>query len=468
MSRQLESTFDMVEEPTVLESAHRNAFVETAASLGAKVCRDALWAKDRCNWIGPAMEPLGGRWRQVHKVFGPELYGGTAGVALSLATLQRASGDRVFRRTALGALRHALARAEDVEPQSRLGLYSGRLGISLSALRVAELLDEDSLREPAVRLVNSLTSGEVEMDNEDLLAGCAGAIVALLLLRGQYVEDDSLVAFASRLGDHLISVAVKAESGWSWGRLHEPGSGAFGNLTGYSHGAGGIGSALLELYSATGEARFRDAGEQAFRYERHWFDPAKGNWPDLRDPELSGASREQGVSYMNAWCHGAPGIALSRLRVYEMLGDEVCRSEAETAIETTTANLYGNSEMSQTNYSLCHGLGGNSEPLLYGAQVLGRADLFARAEEVALRGIESYEAQRLPWPCGGPGGLETAGLMLGLAGISYYYLRMADPEETPSLLIFLPRSPARSRKNVVEPAQRARRRTPPYKHEEGG
>jgi hypothetical protein len=42
--------------------------------------------------------------------------------------------------------------------------------------------------------------------------------------------------------------------------------------------------------------------------------------------------------------------------------------------------------------------------------------------------------------------------MLGLAGISYYYLRMADPEGTPSLLIFLPRSPARLRTNVVEPA----------------
>lgn len=439
MSRQLESTFDTVEEPLVLESTHRALFVETAASLGAKVCRDALWAKDRCNWIGPAMEPLGGRWRQVHKMFGPEFYNGTAGVGLALATLQRVSGDRVFKRTALAALRHALGRAEDVEPHMRIGLYSGWLGISIAALMTADILDEDSLREPAVELVNSLASGEVNTENEDLLAGCAGAIVSLLVLRERYVNDDSLTDFAARLGDHLINVAVKTENGWSWGRLHEPESGAFGNLTGYSHGAGGIGSALFELYDATGEERFRAAGEEAFRYERHWFDPARGNWPDLRDPELSGQSREQGVSYMNAWCHGAPGIALSRLRVYETQGDEVCRTEAETAIATTIANLYGNAEMSQTNYSLCHGLGGNSEPFLYGAQVLARPDLFARAEEVALRGIEIYESQRLPWACGGPGGLETAGLMLGLSGISYYYLRMADPEGTPSLLIFLPR-----------------------------
>jgi lantibiotic modifying enzyme len=439
MSQQLE---EMAEEASALKYAYRETFVETAASLGAKVCRDALWAKDRCNWIGPSMEPLGGGWRQAYKVFGPDLYGGTSGVALSLASLHRVSGDRVFRRTALGSLRHALARAEDIEPSARVGLYSGWFGIALAALRVSELLDEDSLHVPALRLIEELTTSEVYLGNEDVLAGCAGAIVgALLLQRETFIAGDSLAEFATRLGDHLIQTAVRSESGWSWGRLHEPGSGAFGNLTGYSHGAGGIGWALLELYATTGEARFRDAGEAAFRYERHWFDTAKGNWPDLRDPDLSGLPREQGPSFMNAWCHGAAGIALSRLRAYELLGCEVCHREAETAIQTTLNNLYGNTEVSQTNYSLCHGLGGNCEALLYGARVLASPGLFARAEEVALRGIESYEEQRLPWACGGPGGLETAGLMLGLAGICYYYLRMADPEGTPSLLIFLPRSP---------------------------
>jgi lantibiotic biosynthesis protein len=440
MSQQLE---DIAEEAPALKSEQREAFVETAISLGAKICRDALWAKDRCNWIGPSMEPLSSGWRQVHKVFGPDLYGGTSGVALSLATLHRVSGDRVFKRTALAAMRHALARADDIEPVSRVGLYSGWFGIALSALRVSELFDEDSLRAPAIRLVKELIASDVYLGNEDVLAGCAGAIVAALLLqREQRLAGDALMEFALRLGDHLVESAVKSENGWSWGRLHEPGSGAFGNLNGYSHGAGGIGWALLELYHATGESRFREAGESAFRYERHWFDPALGNWPDLRDPDLSGLPREQGPSFMSAWCHGAAGIALSRLRAYELLGCEVCRREAETAIQTTLNNLYGNTEVSQTNYSLCHGLGGNCETLLYGAKILGETQLYARAEEVALRGIESYESQRLPWACGGPGGLETAGLMLGLAGICYYYLRMADPETTPSLLIFLPRSPA--------------------------
>ena len=243
---------------------------------------------------------------------------------------------------------------------------------------------------------------------------------------------------ALKFGDHLLDTAVKSERGWSWGDLHQPESGAFGNLNGYSHGAAGIGWALLELYGATREPRFREAAESAFQYERSWFDPVAANWPDLRDPELAGAPRTDQPSFMHAWCHGAPGIALSRLRAYQMLNSQTYREEAETAIDTTLKNLYGNTEMSQTNYSLCHGLGGNCEALIYGAQLLRRPDWFARAEEAGVRGIDAHQAQLLPWSCGGPGALESPSLMLGLAGIAYFYLRLSNPERFPSLLILTP------------------------------
>lgn len=435
MSQQLE----MVEENAVASSPHRAEFLDTAVSLSATVCRDALWADNRCNWIGPVMEPIAGNWRQVHKMAGPEFYGGTSGIALALAHLHLATGERVFKRTALGSINHSLSRTEDIEPFARVGLYSGWVGMALAAFQVAKLLDDGATHAAAVSLTNDFKATELDLNNADVLAGTAGAVVGLLRLREEFVDDDDLLKLALSLGDNLIDTAVKSETGWSWGDLHKPESGAFGNLNGYSHGVAGIGTSLFELYAFTGETRFREAGESALAYERHWFDPETGNWPDLRDPELSGGSRAAGPSYMNAWCHGAPGIALARLRSFEILDSEICREEAETAISTTLKNLDGNSEMSQTNYSLCHGRGGNCEPLIYGARVLGRPDLLARAEEVALVGIENYETQKVPWPCGGPGAQTSAGLMLGLAGISYYYLRLAVPE-TPSVLILRPRT----------------------------
>ncbi|MDR3531448.1 MAG: lanthionine synthetase LanC family protein, partial [Rhodopila sp.] len=42
------------------------------------------------------------------------------------------------------------------------------------------------------------------------------------------------------------------------------------------------------------------------------------------------------------------------------------------------------------------------------------------------------------WPCGVPGGGETPGLLLGLAGIGYFYLRLHSPSEVPSILLVEP------------------------------
>ena len=47
-------------------------------------------------------------------------------------------------------------------------------------------------------------------------------------------------------------------------------------------------------------------------------------------------------------------------------------------------------------------------------------------------GIERYAKRGHPWPCGMNG--ETPNLMLGLAGIGYFYLRLAIPA-IPSILL---------------------------------
>jgi len=54
---------------------------------------------------------------------------------------------------------------------------------------------------------------------------------------------------------------------------------------------------------------------------------------------------------------------------------------------------------------------------------------------VAQRGVEMYERKGLLWSCGVNGGAETPNLMLGTAGIGYFYLRVAEPERTPSVLL---------------------------------
>lgn len=77
----------------------RDRFLETAARIGARICRDAIWAGDRCNWLGDSMEKLDGAWKVAHRALTPDLYGGTSGIALFLNRLYAFTGEKIFRET---------------------------------------------------------------------------------------------------------------------------------------------------------------------------------------------------------------------------------------------------------------------------------------------------------------------------------------------------------------------------------
>src|SRR5581483_2271946 len=157
----------------------------------------------------------------------------------------------------------------------------------------------------------------------------------------------------------------RGDEGWSWRTV----GGMRRNLTGFSHGTAGIGWALLELWSATGEERFRGGALEAFRYERSLFDAEQRNWPDYREEE---------TRYPAVWCHGAGGIGFSRLRAWQLLGDPETLAEARTALATTADTL-----REDRSFGLCHGTAGNADLLVYASDVLGEAGWREEAETVA-------------------------------------------------------------------------------------
>jgi type 2 lantibiotic biosynthesis protein LanM len=422
-----------------------DAFLETATFLGRRLCRDALWAGERCNWLGDSMEFVEREWRVVHRALGPDLYGGTSGVALFLASLHRLTGEPLFRATAEGAIAHALARVEEIPPPQRLAFYSGWTGIAhaLAPFDAAASVDKASgLIAAAAR--------EVRDPGLDVISGAAGAIPALIDLQ-RHGKGHDLLAIAVRLGEHLVATARKSDAGWSWNTLEGQ---TTRDLTGFSHGAAGIAWALLELFAATSDTRFRDAAERGFAYERQWFSPEQENWPDFRSIAAP-AGGSDAPGYALAWCHGAPGIGLSRLRAYEILGSDTARHEAEAAIRSTK-RLLTHPALAQSDHALCHGRAGNAELLIYAAEVLGDETARAAAETVGRQGIEAFCRHDLPWPCGVPGGGETPSLMLGLAGIGYFYLRLYDPAGVPSVLLVKPREPVRpAARDVKAPRSRS-------------
>ncbi len=180
-----------------------------------------------------------------------------------------------------------------------------------------------------------------------------------------------------------------------------------------------------------GETRYRRAAEDAFAYERFWFNAEQGNWPDFREESRRSKRQRPPLTFSTFWCHGAPGIGLTRLRAYEILDDANCKAEASVALRTTATMIETALATGNGNFSLCHGLTGNAEILLYARQAAGPAAVLALA--VGETGYEIARRRGGIWSCGVTAG-ETPGLMLGLAGIGYFYVRLHNPA-TPSILL---------------------------------
>jgi lantibiotic modifying enzyme len=405
------------------------AAVSVAARIADHLCDTAFRHGDRCTWMGMTQDAEDGSDQVdfTYGTLGPDLYGGGSGVALFLAEACRQTGDRRWRDTAIAGIAHAMDRLDTIPPQARVGFYTGHVGVAYAAALIGRSLDRADLEAQAIAVLERLggpANGDVVAD---LLSGDTGAISPLLALAAQ-LDRPALRDLAMQLGRRTIATATRNDEGWSWpvaaGAIE-----AARPLTGLAHGAAGIGWSLLELGHASGAGEMIEAAHQAFRYEDRWFRTAEDNWPDFRDEDGDDAPS------CVAWCHGAPGIGLTRLRAVE-LGFESYRADAEAAMRTTRSALADRDAWVDGDFSLCHGHGGLGGILSYASRVLGRPELAQLVSEAAAAGAARFADEPASWPCGVRRGSNPS-LMIGLAGIGYFFLGLADPA-LPSVLLVRP------------------------------
>jgi lantibiotic modifying enzyme len=395
--------------------------LDVAASLARRLADGALWYEQRCNWTGVApRHPSRVGGLALVEALGPDLYDGTAGVAVFLAEAAAALDDARLRTVALGALRHALHHAHGAGGD---GLHSGVPGIAYAAARVATALGCDEAHSGAREILGSWRRERPAASAWDLVGGCAGTASALIALAG-VLEDASLLEVAVSVGDELLGAAERTDLGWLWPNPSRPSE---HGLCGAAHGAAGIGHALVELWAATGEARFRDGGLEAFDYERSWLAGRDGTWPDLRGIDRR-AGRDVPAPVSNTWCQGAPGIALSRLRAAALLRCDALHQDADVALAQTRRHVAQLGALAPDDFSLCHGAAGAADALLYGTR---DPALVRRIGDI---GIERHYAPSSSFPCGVAHG-ETPGLFIGLAGIGLFYLRLANANTQTILVV---------------------------------
>lgn len=255
------------------------SFLETARQLGDLLAARAVPLDGGgVGWICVQYRPGSGLWQ--HGLVGDDLYAGRAGIALFLAGLFRATGEACWRELALAGLRADADAAAD--PGGRIYALS----------TASHLLAAPALAERAEKLACGLSSeGDGWRSSVypwGVLDGEAGLLLGLLALHRRTASPE-ILREAVGCGQGIL----RAGDEWTHPRR---------GLGGFSHGAAGIGYGLARLYAATGDARFREAAERAWAFQRALYDDPAGNWQDRRGPV---------PVYLDNWCNGAAGIGLA-------------------------------------------------------------------------------------------------------------------------------------------------------------
>ena len=310
-----------------------DVYRQEALRLGEELWDSAIRDhQGRPEWLGM---DLGADGESFHfGLIGSSLYSGGSGIAVLFARLALVNTGETAELWRNRAWSCFAGLAELAERNSNEQLFrlvrdlpygisgSGGILLALQLLQRAGFEDAGLL---ANRLIDQLRPERLLADEGiDVIGGVTGLIGPLLLAGTPRARELAVLC-----GERLL--ALQLESG-GWG-TNAVASQRKLPLTGFSHGAAGMAAALAKLFRSTGESRFAEGAARALAYERSVFVAERGNWPDFR-------SSNEPDAFMLSWCHGAPGILVSRHMIEKAgLADEACESDLRVARASTLALL---------------------------------------------------------------------------------------------------------------------------------
>ncbi len=424
-SRSLDQTHPEAVVPEEAPPLSEAVLIERSSHIARYFSELAVREDESAAWIG--LDWLGDSEACQLAPLGFDLYNGTPGIAIFLAShslLTRDSRSRKLALAALAALRHNLRSSGAARFARGMGIGGAAgLGSVVYALTVAsKFLDDAKLMADARYTAGLFTDDLITADASfDVIGGAAGGILGLLKLYRES-HDPLVLARAIRCGEHLLNH-----------RLQDPdGPGLWRNmgtrtLTGFSHGAAGFAYALSSLSAFTGRDDFALAAQDCLNYERSLFSAERGNWPDLR----SLGTDDTASSWLCQWCHGASGIGLTRIGMQRFGMIEI----DELAPEINAAVLEVQQSWPSAVDTLCCGNLGNIELLREAAHALDRHELRDQAAR-RLSGIVSAADSSGDFRWGVGENRYNLGFFRGLAGVGYTLLRQIDPEPLPNVLIW--------------------------------
>ncbi|MBR1692747.1 MAG: type 2 lantipeptide synthetase LanM family protein [Lachnospiraceae bacterium] len=392
-------------------------WLKTAAAIGEYLAQSAIEGvsgrgKQDLAWICVTLQGFEEDvW--MPSVLGHEFYGGNAGIAFYLAHLWKVTGNACFLDSAKKAAELPMTLLDDkyLDQTTAIGAFTGAAGTLYMLDALADLTGDTHLREWVEEKVLSL-GRLLPFDRQcDVIGGTAGYLAVARKLAAKSTKGKEIKAVIAAAAEHLLNEAVDKKDFVYWNCL--PGK----HYCGFSHGSAGIHTYLYLAMRDLGDERADCMLRQSLNYERSCFDRKAGNWMRSETERKSS----------HTWCHGAPGILLSKLLLYRAgVCDTLLKTELEQALARTRQLGIGN------NPTYCHGDLGNLAILNLAGDVLGQEQLKNTNIHIFQELYRTTLSRK--WHTKEMKACHTYGLMVGLAGWGYSLLSNYTQNSLPEFL----------------------------------
>ncbi len=378
------------------------SLLDACVSIGAGIEMEAISVADGPGWIAP--EYLDDVARYELRPVGTDFFSGSSGIALYLLALGRACADDRWSelgRQTIGPVARWMERAVASRAFAPATSFV-HLSTAYAMAACGRVCHDDALVDVARRFAASLDPSPHPETPCDLLGGLAGCILCLDGIAG--ADSPALTERIAALGDQLARRGMPRRGRRVWtSRLGTA-------LSGLSHGAAGVGLALWRAARRTSSDRLRALAIEALELEREQFDHRSRNWPDMRFGK---------GEFADAWCHGAAGIGLSRLAIWEDCEDPLVEREIRDSVAAAVRR--GPEGPSH----LCCGAAGRLELVHRAGRFLPGSSTAAHQQASAL--VASLVARGPGRVVSGPAGLRSPSFFQGSAGVGYTLLSLMDP-----------------------------------------
>ena len=248
----------------------------------------------------------------------------------------------------------------------------------------------------------------------DMISGNSG-IVLVLINMYRKTKKPIYLQKAIQIAEQLIEnmITENGKVGWKSEVVPEV-------LAGFAHGNSGFIELFSRLYEVYPQTKYLDILSSLVEYENSLYSEKDNNWIDLRKFSEVDQHKSQPI----AWCHGAAGILLSRLTLYNAiknLGETALLQQAIKDISLAKNKLI--EDGLHAGFCLCHGNMGNLLILKRYAEIFDdkqvRSICDSRFEQI----LEFLNEENIL-----PTELYNPGFMTGLSGIAYALLKYKMPK----------------------------------------